>query len=74
MIFADTEVGMAHVALFGRLGKRQSEPAKIIGGHGQRPQSRARVVRPMALSHSAGFISSTVWAKVQMWPSGSRAR
>lgn len=36
--------------------------------------SRFFVVSPLALSHSSGAILFSVTPKVQMWPSGSRAR
>src|SRR5262245_6398261 len=36
--------------------------------------SRFFVVKPLALSHSSGVILFSVTPKVQIWPSGSRAR
>src|SRR4051794_17833631 len=36
--------------------------------------SRFLVVRPLALSHCSGVILLSVTPKVQIWPSGSRAR
>ena len=51
--------------------------AHRIGERGKGCVETHRLVtvrRPDALSQSSGIISTTVTAKVQMWPSGSRAR
>lgn len=59
-----------HGAAPDRVGKRRDRAIEFC-----RQSSRFRVVRPpLALSQSSGAILLTVTAKVQIWPSGSRAR
>src|SRR3546814_17250919 len=53
-----------------RVGERAQHPIE----RGAQSSSRVRVVKPPAASHSSALFSSTVTQKVQICPSGSRAR
>ena len=52
-----------------RIGQRSERPVEALA-----QSMRVLVVRPLAASHSSGRIACTVTPKVQIWPSGSRAR
>ena len=53
-----------------RIGKRGKRPVDRSG----RAQENISILRPVAFSDSSTEKGRTVWAKVQTWPSGSRAR
>ena len=55
-----------------RIGER-GERAVDRGGGG-RAQENISILRPVAFSDSSTEKGRTFWAKVQTWPSGSRAR
>src|SRR6185295_14626391 len=62
------QIGMAHMGALGGLREGEGELEECSRRH------FVRVLKPPALSHSSGLMTFTVWPKVQMCPSGSRAR